>query len=221
MNRSWSRFWMRFAAPKGFGRVATRLATWRVPPQKGRVMLAAMNRKGYISAQAKIHHNQFKSGKNLFIDDGVEIFQSKEGGLVELGDRVRIYRDTIIETGLGGKLIIGDHSSIHPRCQINAYAETISIGSEVMIAANCALYPYDHGIAPNIPISEQPLHSKGSIIIENGAWLGFGVIVLSGVRIGEGAVIGAGSVVTEDVPDGGVAVGVPARLVKMRSDIVD
>ena len=79
-------------------------------------------------------------------------------------------------------------------------------------------YPYDHGIAPNIPISEQPLHSKGGITIENGAWLGFGVIVLSGVRIGEGAVIGAGSVVTKDVLDGGVAVGVPARVVKVRDN---
>jgi len=218
MNRRWSRFWMRFASPKGLGKIATRLAAWFVPPQKGRVKLAAMNRRGYVSARAKIHHGQLKIGKHVFIDDGVEIFQSSEDSSVVLGDRVRIYRDTIIETGLGGELIIGDHTSIHPRCYINAYAETISIGSEVMIAANCALYPYDHGIAPNIPISEQPLHSKGGITIENGAWLGFGVIVLSGVRIGEGAVIGAGSVVTKDVLDGGVAVGVPARVVKVRDD---
>ena len=48
------------------------------------------------------------------------------------------------------------------------------------------------------------------------AWLGYGVIVLDGVRIGKGAVVGAGSVVTEDIPDGGIAVGVPARVVKMR-----
>ena len=221
MNRHWSRFWMRFASPSNFGRMATRLAAWSVPPQKGRVKLAAMNRRGYISARATIHHAQLTIGKHVFIDDGVEIFQSSEDSSVDLGDRVRIYRDTIIETGLGGKLIIGEHSSIHPRCQINAYAETISIGSEVMIAANCALYPYDHGIAPNIPISEQPLLSKGAITIENGAWLGFGVVVLSGVRIGEGAVVGAGSVVTEDVPDGGVVVGVPARLVKNACRLVD
>lgn len=54
----------------------------------------------------------------------------------------------------------------------------------------------------------------------DGAWLGVGVIVLGGVRIGAGAVIGAGSVVTQDVPDGAIAVGVPARVVKMRSELV-
>jgi acetyltransferase-like isoleucine patch superfamily enzyme len=48
--------------------------------------------------------------------------------------------------------------------------------------------------------------------------LGYGVIVLSGVCIGEGAVIGAGSVVTKDVPAGAIAVGVPARVIRMRVD---
>ena len=46
------------------------------------------------------------------------------------------------------------------------------------------------------------------------------MIVLSGVRIGKGAVIGAGSVVTNDVPDGAIAVGIPASIIKMRSDLV-
>ncbi len=88
-----------------------------------------------------------------------------------------------------------------------------------MIAPNCALYPYDHGVAPDKPISAQPLQSKGSITIEDGAWLAFGVIVLGGVRIGKGAVIAAGSVVTTDIPDGAIATGAPARVVKMRSDM--
>nr|MDJ0577657.1 DapH/DapD/GlmU-related protein [Xenococcaceae cyanobacterium MO_234.B1] len=48
-------------------------------------------------------------------------------------------------------------------------------------------------------------------------WLGYQVIVLDGVSIGQGAVIGAGSVVTRDIPSGAIAVGVPARVVKMRS----
>jgi acetyltransferase-like isoleucine patch superfamily enzyme len=209
---------MRLSRFKVVGKTATRLAIWGVPPQKGRVQLSNMNRRGYISASAKISHSQLTIGGNVFIDDGVEIFQSNEGGAVDLGDRIRIYRDTIIETGLGGRVKIGDYSSIHPRCQINAYAESVLIGSRVMIAANCAFYPYDHGIAPNIPISKQPLQSKGSITIKDGAWLGYGVIVLSGVTIGEGAVVGAGSVVINDIPDGGVAVGSPARVIKMRTD---
>jgi acetyltransferase-like isoleucine patch superfamily enzyme len=57
--------------------------------------------------------------------------------------------------------------------------------------------------------------------VEDDAWLGYGVIVLDGVRIGKGAVVGAGAVVTHDIPEGAIAVGVPARVVKMRSDLVE
>lgn len=60
---------------------------------------------------------------------------------------------------------------------------------------------------------------NGPIIIEDDVWLGYGVIVLSGVRIGRGAIIGAGSVVTKDVPAGAIAVGMPARVMRMRADL--
>ena len=115
-------------------------------------------------------------------------------------------------------MAIGENTAIQPRCQFSAYAASIIIGKSVQIAPNCAFYPYNHGIAPGKPIIEQPLHSNGDIIVGDDAWLGFGVIVLDGVRVGEGSVIGAGSVVTHDIPDGGFAVGVPARVVKMRDE---
>jgi acetyltransferase-like isoleucine patch superfamily enzyme len=88
-----------------------------------------------------------------------------------------------------------------------------------MMAPYCALYPYDHGILPGLPIREQPLRSRGGIVIGDEAWLGVGVIVLDGVRIGAGAVVGAGSVVVHDIPDGAVAQGVPARVVMLRSEL--
>jgi acetyltransferase-like isoleucine patch superfamily enzyme len=178
-----------------------------------------MTPRGYISPHAVIYHHQLALGKSVFIDDRAVIFQAPTGGSIEIGDYVCIYRDTTLETGQGGRLIIGSRASIHPRCQINAYLAPIHIGHNVMIGPNCALYPYDHGIAPGTPIAAQPLQSKGGITIGDGAWLGFGVIVLSGVRIGAGAVVGAGSVVTQNVPDGGIAVGAPAQVVKMRSDL--
>jgi acetyltransferase-like isoleucine patch superfamily enzyme len=91
------------------------------------------------------------------------------------------------------------------------------MGPRVQIAPNCAFYPYNHGFAPGKPILHQPLESKGDILIEEDAWLGVGVIVLDGVRIGKGAVIAAGSVVTQNIPDGAIAMGAP-RVVKMRAD---
>jgi acetyltransferase-like isoleucine patch superfamily enzyme len=211
---------MRFAGLDTMGRVAARLATWYAPPHKAGGILAKMNPKGFIAPSAVIYHSDLRLGKNVHVSDRVVFYQAKDGGPIELGDNVSIYRDTIMETGYGGSLSIGRHTGIHPRCQLNAYVGSIRIGRGVDIAPNCAFYPYDHGFAPDRPIREQPLKSKGDIIIEDHAWLGVGVIILSSVRIGKGSVIGAGSVVTSDIPDGAIAVGSPARVVKMRSDIV-
>ena len=218
MKKYWTGFWMRYAGLKGFGRIATRFAAWTAPPHKARQRLARMNPAGYISAKTILHHSSLRLGANIFMDDRVVIFQRQKGGPMELGDRVCIYRDVILETGYGGSLSIGNDSSIHPRCQINAYVSRIRIGSGVMIAPGCALYSYDHGFSSDLPIRKQPLQSRGSIIIEDEAWLGFGAIILGGVRIGKGAVIGAGSVVTHNVPDGAIAAGNPARVIKMRDE---
>jgi acetyltransferase-like isoleucine patch superfamily enzyme len=216
----WIRFWMRYAGLHPFGRFATYLAAMFARPHKARDYLARMNPKGYISTKAVIYHADLQLGKNVFMDDRVVIFQRERGGAAHIGNRVCLYRDTIIETGYGGSFRIGEDSSIHPRCQLNAYVSAIEIGCGVMIAPNCAFYPYDHGIKPGQPIYKQPLTSKGPILVGDQSWLSVGVIVLGGVRIGEGAVIGAGAVVTGDIPAGAVALGSPARVVKMRSEFL-
>lgn len=218
--RRWTRFWMRYAGLTPLGRVATRLASGFAPPHKARIQLAYMSPTGYVAPSATIHHPDLRLGANVFIGDRAIIFERENGGPVELGDRVVILRDTIIETAFGGSVTLGAQSSIHPRCQLNAYKASIQIGHGTMIAPNCAFYPYDHGIAPDEPIREQPLQAKGDILVRDEAWLGYGVIVLGGVTIGEGAVIGAGSVVSKDIPDGAIAIGMPARVVKMRNDVV-
>jgi acetyltransferase-like isoleucine patch superfamily enzyme len=215
----WIRFWMRFADLSNSGRIATRFASWLAPPHKASVALAAMNPKGYIAPSAVIYHKNLHLGNNILVGDRVVIFQNKDGGTVEIGDGVQILRDTTIETGFGGSIRIGNNTSIHPRGQINAYKSSIEIGSGVEIAPNCAFYSYDHGFERNNFIRKQPLQTKGKIVVADHAWLGVGVIVLSGVRIGKGAVIGAGSVVTQDIPIGGIAVGNPARVIKIRGDI--
>ena len=211
---------MKRSGYQGLGRLATWLATWFSPPHYFREQLSRFSKNGYIAPTATIHHSDLKLGANVFIDDRCMIFQNTDGGQVTLGDKARIYRDTIMETGRGGSIAMGEQASIHPRCQLNAYLAPIVIGQGAMIAANCALYSYDHSVVPDIPISDQPLATKGGIYIGEESWIGTGVIVLSGVRIGDGAVIGAGSVVTHDIPDGAIAVGNPARIIKMRNEIL-
>jgi acetyltransferase-like isoleucine patch superfamily enzyme len=219
LKKIWTSFWMRFAGLSRFGRIATRLSTWFVPPYKSRCYLARLNSKGYISPDANIHHSGLQCGRNIFIGDRVVIWQTKDDGKVKLADGVHLYSDIIIETGEGGSVTIGPETHIQPRCQISAYKESIQIGSRVEIAPNCAFYPYNHGYAPGRRIRTEPLKSAGGIVVGDDAWIGTGVIVLDGVRIGCGAVIGAGSVVTSDIPDDAISMGVPARVVRMRSDL--
>jgi acetyltransferase-like isoleucine patch superfamily enzyme len=146
----------------------------------------------------------------------VTIYQSSGGGPVEVGDNVRIYRDTIIQTGQGGSVKLAPNLVVQPRCQFSAYKGSIEIRSDAQIAPNCAFYPYNHGFSAGELIYKQPLSSKGGIIIGEDAWLGFGVIILDGVTIGKGAIIGAGSVVTKSIPDGSVAAGNPAKIIGTR-----
>jgi acetyltransferase-like isoleucine patch superfamily enzyme/tetratricopeptide (TPR) repeat protein len=214
----WQFFWMAFAGNGIFGRIATWFATCFTPPYWGRCQLARYHQQGYISPAAAVYHPNLQLGANVFIGDRVTIYQDSSGK-VELGDRVHLYGDTYVQTGKKGELIIGADTHIQPRCHFCAYEVGIYIGSNVLIAPNCAFFPYDHAIAPGQLIHLQPLKSKGAIVIGDGAWLGCGVIVLQGVHIGKGAVIGAGSVVTHDIPDSAVAVGSPARVVKMRADL--
>ena len=218
-STTWSRFWMQFAGLSYSGRFATWLASWFAPPYTARRYLARYHAKGYIDPSATIYHPQLRLDNNVFVGDRVLIFQDREGGSVELGDRVRLYSEIQIQTGESGSLKIGADTCIQPRCQFSAYKAAIEIGCGVQIAPNCAFYPYTHGVAPGELIRQQPLQTKGGIVIDDDAWLGYGVIVLDGVRIGKGAVIGAGAVVTHDIPDGAIAVGAPARVVKLRSSL--
>jgi acetyltransferase-like isoleucine patch superfamily enzyme len=215
----WVNFWLARSGRGVFGRLAARFAAFGYPPYKGRLDLARIQPQGYVTANAKISHANLTMGNNVFIGDNVIVYQHQGGGSVELGDRVILFDGIIVETFVGGSLRLGADTAVQPRCHFTAAVAPIRIGNGVQIAAQCAFYSYDHGIAPDKLIRNQPLQSKGPIIIEDDAWLGFGVIVLSGVHIGKGAVIGAGSVVTHDVPAGAVAAGSPARVLKMRNEL--
>ncbi len=219
LRRAWVRFWMKFAGPGRPGRIATRLAVWGYPPYKARHALARMSPRGYVSPHARIHHPNLALGKHVFLGEGVIVFGRSREDAVVLGDEVVINKDTIIESGHGGSLVIGARTTIQPRCQLSAYKGAIRIGADVQIAPNCAFYPYNHGMLADTPMKSQPLVSKGGIVLEDDVWLGYGVVVLDGVRIGKGAIVGAGSVVTRDIPAGAVAAGNPAKVIKNKPEI--
>lgn len=80
------------------------------------------------------------------------------------------------------------------------------------------VYPYNHGMSPDVPVRNQPLTSRGGITIGDDAWLGYGVIVLDGVHIGDGAVVAAGAVVVNNIPAMAIAGGVPAKVLRFRTE---
>jgi acetyltransferase-like isoleucine patch superfamily enzyme len=215
-RRSWLEFWMSCAGQSKLGRLAAWMAFMFAPPYKDARSLCWMNKKGYISPYAKIDSSSLRLGRNIFIDDHVMIYRNRNGGHVYLGDEAVVLRDSIIETEDGGRIEIGERTWIHQRCNLTAAKEAILIAADVMVAANCSFYPHSHTIKSGVPIVNQPIYSKGPIIIGDNSWIGTRVVVLGGVTIGAGAVIGAGSVVTKDIPANAVAFGVPARVVKMR-----
>ncbi len=210
---------MQQAHRQGVGRAAAWLAGLPLPPLYGRVPLAGMNPCGYLSPRAQLFHSGLSLGRHCFIGDHVLFYRDRGGADVTVGDGVHIHQGTVVQTGQGGRISIGDGTHIQSCCQLSAYLGELTIGARVEIAPNCAFYPYDHGMDGMAPIREQPLVSSGGISVGDEAWIGFGVILLDGARIGRGAVIGAGAVVVGEIPAYAIAVGVPARVAGMRGEL--
>ena len=198
------------------GRLIGKLAAFGLAPYHTREILAKIHPKGFVDPHAYLSHPRVKMGTNVYIGKDVSAFADPGEGSVDLGDHVSIYGRSLLRTGASGDIRVGDHTHIQMGCTMVACISPIVIGAYVEIAPDCAFYSCTHGIAPNELIMKQDLESKGPIEIGDGAWLGNRVTVLQGVSIGAGAVIGAGSVVTKNIPENAIAVGVPAKVVGSR-----
>ncbi|SDO76183.1 acyltransferase [Selenomonas ruminantium] len=94
--------------------------------------------------------------------------------------------------------------------------QKIELGEDVYIGGDCRIYDTDfHSLRKDNRVRLPDVHVKSkSVHIKDGAWLGASVIVLKGVTIGENSVVGAGSVVTKDIPPNQIWAGNPARYIK-------
>jgi maltose O-acetyltransferase len=110
-----------------------------------------------------------------------------------------------------GNLTVGEGSRINSPLYIELNAP-VTIGREVGIGHHVVLITTDHDTADSSNRSGAMTHSP--IVIEDGAWVGAGVMVLPGVTIGAGSVVAAGSMVSQSVPPNKVVGGVPARPIK-------
>jgi len=117
----------------------------------------------------------------------------------------------------GERIQIGRHCHIGERSHLWAGDSTgrIIIGDFVSFAPEVFVTASDYQFVKGRPFRQQPKNEK-DIIIGNDVWLGTRVVVTAGVTIGDGCIVGAGAVVTKDLPPDSIAVGVPAKVVAKR-----
>jgi maltose O-acetyltransferase len=116
----------------------------------------------------------------------------------------------------GSYIIMKDHANVGSYALLQASSHgTITIGRHVMMGAYCIIVSQNHKY-----LEEGFDGAEGKdVLIDDFAWIGHRVTILSGVRIGKHAIIGAGAVVTKDVPDYAIAAGNPAIVKKYRKAI--
>jgi len=192
---------------------------------------------GYL-LRKKFYPKLFKEvGRSVIFGKGLVL---RHPGRIVLGDRVAIDDYSLLDAGGDTEgIVIGEGSIISRNCVIQSKTapitignsadigcnviltanDRISIGNNVLIAGNCYIgggrYRTDR---LDIPIMNQGLYTNGPVIIGDDVWLGAGATVLDGVRIGQGCIVGAGAMVTKDLPEYAIATGVPAKVVKYRTD---
>ena len=117
---------------------------------------------------------------------------------------------TLEGPGHSGVLEVGDGTSIAGTCVLSA-ACSVRLGRKVLLARNVYISDHIHAYDdPRRAVLDQGVAQLEAVEIQDGAWLGQNVVVCPGVTIGRGAVVGANSVVLNDIPDHAVAVGAPA-----------
>lgn len=118
------------------------------------------------------------------------------------------------DVGSGRQIEIGDNSGIG----VNCFVMRAIIGKNVMMGPDCFIVPLNHAFSDlSRPMMEQGCTASEPVCIGDDVWIGAKSIIMPGVKIGDGAIIGAGAVVTKNVPEYAIMGGNPAHIIRFRS----
>lgn len=152
-------------------------------------------------------------GKSVVIEPGALIFHPEN---IEIGDEVYIGHYAILKGYFRGTMSIGARSWIGQGAFLHS-AGGITIGLRVGVGPGVKIISSHHEMppSPEIPVMDGPLRFA-PVVLDDGCDIGVGAVILPGVRIGKGAQVGAGAVVTRSVDDGAIVAGVPAKVIGNR-----
>ena len=134
--------------------------------------------------------------------------------LTHCGKNVNIEHNALFSP----KVSLGDYSGIGVNAKLYG---TISIGNYVMMGEDCTIITRNHRFErTDIPMMDQGFEEERPVVIGNDVWIGDRVTILPGVTIGDGCIVAAASVVTHDVPPYAIVGGVPAKILKFRTNMI-
>jgi len=169
-----------------------------------KILLAHLSVRGYA-----IHRSVIIGTNAIFFQSYKNSIRIQSG--TSIGSGVRL------KAGFSGKILIGKNVLIEDYTSIYAH-KTLSIGDNTMISTHCFItdfnHKYPHSEYKHLLLSEEG-YTSNKTTIGNNVWIGANCCILDGVTIGDDAVIGAGSVVTKSIPARHIAVGNPARIIKI------
>jgi acetyltransferase-like isoleucine patch superfamily enzyme len=170
----------------------------------------------WIGRKLALRHRQVTAPRSCRLHPGARI--NPRDGKISFGENCSVATGAVIQ----GNVSLGDHCSIQTNSILIGYGTAaqpdgkITLGNHVRIAPNVMMFGGDHIFDnPDVPIHRQG-HRLAPIIIGDDVWIAGRAMITAGVTIGRGSVIGAGAVVTRDIPPFSIAVGCPARVIGVR-----
>jgi len=182
-------------------------------------LLLGRSGRGVVFGQGVVlrHPHKVRLADGVTLDDLVVLDAkgvSNRG--IDVGRGAFLGRGTILSCK-DGDITLGDHANLGFHCEVFS-GSSVTVGAHALFAAQVYLVGGGHEFeGRDAAVIDQPRTSRGIVLGDN-VWLGTGAKVLDGIRIGSHAVVGANAVVNEDLPDGAIAAGVPARLLRLRSE---
>ena len=153
-------------------------------------------------------------GENVSVLGNIDL-RNRESGKIIIGNEVAMDTDCRFVSANNAVLRLENGCCLGNNCVFNA-GTNITVGKNSLIAGYCHIQSSNHGISKNQLIKDQK-HNYGEIDIGKDCWLGNRVIVTSGVKIEDGAVVGAGSVVTKNLESYTINAGVPTKFIRNRN----